>query len=61
MKAYGLNRKEYENNSKKVGDLYNSNTGNAVYSAVGARNGLRHHKKAARRLNKAAITEGMDY
>ena len=39
--------KEWANDSKKVGDYGNSDTDNAVYSAVGARNALRRANKAA--------------
>jgi len=60
LKPYGLTKIEYINDSKKVGDYSNSNTGNAVYSSAGTRNALRRYKKAARRANKAAITEGLN-
>ena len=57
MKAYGMRVVQYENDSKKKGDYKNSDRGTAVYSSTGARNELRHYKKAARRINKAACIE----
>lgn len=59
MKPYGMNKTEYTN-SKKAGDYKNSDRGTAVYSAIGARNGLRRYKKAARRAGKAACIEGLE-
>ena len=57
MKPYGMTKIQYINDSKKVGDYKNSNTGNAVYSSVGSRNALRRYKKVARREDKAFILE----
>lgn len=54
MKAYGMNKKEYGNDSKKVGDLFN---GRKALSGISARAYLRSLKKKARRANKAACIE----
>jgi hypothetical protein len=50
MKPYGMNKVEYINDSKKVGDLFNRN---AAFSSTGTRNALRIFKKRARRISKA--------
>ena len=49
MKPYGLNLKEYGNDSKRAGDLFN---GRKSLSGIGVRAYLRSLKKKARRHNK---------
>jgi hypothetical protein len=47
MKAYGMNVKEYENDSKKIGDLIG---GRRPSTRILQKNALRRYKKVARRI-----------
>jgi hypothetical protein len=53
MKAYGLTRTEYENDSKKIGDYWGSRKPRSYTSD---RNALRQAKKRARREAKKELT-----
>ena len=57
MKAYGLTVKEYCNDSKKRGDLWNRKR---AHNRLGQRTVLRVYKKVARRAGKAVIREGLE-
>jgi hypothetical protein len=48
MKAYGLSVKEFENDSKKAGDLFGIHK-NPSFAGTEVKNFLRRYKKVARR------------
>ena len=53
MKAYGLNHKDYGNDSKRAGDLFN---GKKPLSGQSVRAFLRAYKKRARRSDRKEMT-----
>jgi hypothetical protein len=64
MKPYGLTVSQYENDSKKNGDLFGwwpwhcrHSHNHTRFSATGVKNALRRYKKAARRNGKDACNE----
>jgi hypothetical protein len=59
MKAYGMKTVEYENDSKKAGDLFSlfDSHKNPAFSSTGTKNALRSYKKTARRDAKLELKD----